>query len=64
MLDQLDEEFGIGNLLKEEIHISRNLAYTEKDLKGLTVEHDIVSNHFIMITVLLNTLLSEIKNKI
>ncbi|XP_035727940.1 U4/U6.U5 tri-snRNP-associated protein 1-like [Vespa mandarinia] len=41
MLDQLDEEFGIGNLLKEEIHLSRNLAYTEKDLKGLTVEHDI-----------------------
>lgn len=43
MLDQLDEEFGIGDLLKEQIHISRNLAYTEKDLKGLTVEHDIES---------------------
>lgn len=43
MLDQLDEEFGIGNLLKEEIHISRNSAYTEKDLKGLIVEHDIES---------------------
>ncbi|XP_011867155.1 PREDICTED: U4/U6.U5 tri-snRNP-associated protein 1 isoform X2 [Vollenhovia emeryi] len=41
MLDQLDEEFGIGNLVKEEIHTARNAAYTEKDLKGLKVEHDI-----------------------
>lgn len=43
MLDQLDEEFGIGNLVKEEIHAARNLAYTEKNLKGLKVEHNIVS---------------------
>jgi len=43
MLDQLDEEFGIGNLVKEEIHSVRNTAYTEKDLKGLKVEHNIVS---------------------
>nr|XP_012217776.1 PREDICTED: U4/U6.U5 tri-snRNP-associated protein 1 [Linepithema humile] len=41
MLDQLDEEFGIGNLVKEEIHTARNTAYTEKDLKGLKVEHNI-----------------------
>ncbi|XP_034188525.1 U4/U6.U5 tri-snRNP-associated protein 1 [Osmia lignaria lignaria] len=41
MLDQLDEEFGIGNLVKEEIHAARNTAYTEKNLKGLKVEHDI-----------------------
>ncbi|XP_018403851.1 PREDICTED: U4/U6.U5 tri-snRNP-associated protein 1 [Cyphomyrmex costatus] len=41
MLDQLDEEFGIGNLVKEEIHTARNTAYTQKDLKGLKVEHDI-----------------------
>ncbi|EZA53434.1 U4/U6.U5 tri-snRNP-associated protein [Ooceraea biroi] len=41
MLDQLDEEFGIGNLVKEEIHSARNTAYTEKDLKGLKVEHNI-----------------------
>ncbi|CAK9812243.1 U4/U6.U5 tri-snRNP-associated protein 1 [Anthophora quadrimaculata] len=39
MLDQLDEEFGIGNLVKEEIHAARNTAYTEKNLKGLKVEH-------------------------
>lgn len=43
MLDQLDEEFGIGNLVKEEIHSVRNTAYTEKNLKGLKVEHNIVS---------------------
>lgn len=43
MLDQLDEEFGIGNLVKEEMHTARNAAYTEKDLKGLKVEHNIVS---------------------
>lgn len=43
MLDQLDEAFGIGNLVKEEIHTTRNTAYTQKDLKGLTVEHNAVS---------------------
>ncbi|XP_029168218.1 U4/U6.U5 tri-snRNP-associated protein 1 [Nylanderia fulva] len=41
MLDQLDEEFGIGNLVREEIHTARNTAYTEKDLKGLQVEHNV-----------------------
>ncbi|CAL1684383.1 unnamed protein product [Lasius platythorax] len=41
MLDQLDEEFGIGNLVREEIHTARNTAYTEKDLKGLKVEHNV-----------------------
>lgn len=45
MLDQLDEEFGIGNLVKEEIHAARNTAYTEKNLKGLKVEHNIVSTY-------------------
>ncbi|KZC11927.1 PREDICTED: U4/U6.U5 tri-snRNP-associated protein 1 [Dufourea novaeangliae] len=41
MLDQLDEEFGIGNLVKEEMHIARNTAYTAKNLKGLKVEHSL-----------------------
>ncbi|XP_066597761.1 U4/U6.U5 tri-snRNP-associated protein 1 isoform X2 [Prorops nasuta] len=41
MLDQLDEEFGIGNLVKEEINYTRNKAYTEKDLRGLKVEHNV-----------------------
>lgn len=46
MLDQLDEEFGIGNLVREEIHTARNTAYTEKDLKGLKVEHNVVSVYY------------------
>lgn len=49
MLDQLDEEFGISNLVKEEMHSARSTAYTQKDLKGLKVEHNIVSliNYYI-----------------
>ncbi|XP_076654071.1 U4/U6.U5 tri-snRNP-associated protein 1 [Halictus rubicundus] len=41
MLDQLDEEFGIENLVKEEIVAARSTAYTEKNLKRLKVEHNI-----------------------
>lgn len=54
MLDQLDEEFGIGNLVKEEIHIARNTAYTAKDLRGLKVEHNVVSMIILYIIVLVN----------
>lgn len=43
MLDQLDEEFGIGDLVKEEVQIERRKAYSTKDLKGLKVEHDMES---------------------
>ena len=46
MLDQLDEEFGIGNLVKEEVQQERRKAYSARDLKGLRVEHDMVSNNF------------------
>jgi hypothetical protein len=42
MLDQMDEEFGIGNLVKEEVHNDMKNAYTDKDLKGLKVEHNLV----------------------
>ncbi|XP_012286069.1 U4/U6.U5 tri-snRNP-associated protein 1 [Orussus abietinus] len=41
MLDQLDEEFGIANLVKEEVQHERSAAYTRKHLKGLKVEHSI-----------------------
>ncbi|XP_051166098.1 U4/U6.U5 tri-snRNP-associated protein 1 [Leptopilina boulardi] len=41
MLDQLDEEFGIGNLVKEEVQSERHKAYSTRDLKGLRVEHDV-----------------------
>lgn len=43
MLDQLDEEFGIGNLVKEEVQSERHKAYSARDLRGLRVEHDVVS---------------------
>lgn len=42
-LDQLDEEFGIGDLVKEEVRNDRRAAYSDKDLRGLKVEHNIVS---------------------
>ncbi|OXU31548.1 hypothetical protein TSAR_003523 [Trichomalopsis sarcophagae] len=42
MLDQMDEEFGgIGNLVKEDIRNDLNNAYTNKDLRGLKVEHSL-----------------------
>ncbi|XP_046739802.1 U4/U6.U5 tri-snRNP-associated protein 1 [Diprion similis] len=40
MLDQLDEEFGIGTLVEEEVQSERRSAYSNKDLRGLKVEHD------------------------
>lgn len=43
LLDQLDEEFGIGELVKEEVRNDRRAAYSHKDLKGMQVEHNIVS---------------------
>lgn len=44
MLDQMDEEFGIGNLVKEDVEKERQNAYSHKDLRGLKVEHNLVSN--------------------
>lgn len=47
MLDQMDEEFGgIGNLVKEDIRNDLRNAYTNKDLKGLKVEHSLVNTFF------------------
>lgn len=43
MLDQMDQEFGIGDLVKEEVRHERRNAYTHKDLTGLRVEHNLVS---------------------
>lgn len=44
MLDQMDEEFGgIGNLVKEDIRNDLKNAYTNKDLRGLKVEHSLVN---------------------
>lgn len=50
MLDQLDEEFGIGDLIKEEVQADKRTAYSERDLRGLKVEHKIViSLYFITV---------------
>ncbi|XP_008553789.1 U4/U6.U5 tri-snRNP-associated protein 1 [Microplitis demolitor] len=40
-LDQLDAEFGIEDLVKEEVRNDRRAAYSDKDLRGLRVEHNI-----------------------
>ncbi|XP_038643397.1 U4/U6.U5 tri-snRNP-associated protein 1 [Scyliorhinus canicula] len=41
LLEEMDEEFGISNLIEEELQTQRQTAYTSRDLKGLTVQHDI-----------------------
>ncbi|KFM77608.1 U4/U6.U5 tri-snRNP-associated protein 1, partial [Stegodyphus mimosarum] len=38
MLEEMDEEFGIGALVEEEF--DKKKAYTSQDLKGLTIGHD------------------------
>ncbi|KAG2469462.1 U4/U6.U5 tri-snRNP-associated protein 1 [Polypterus senegalus] len=43
MLEEMDEEFGISNLVAEEFGQKEKEAYTSKDLKGLTVQHKIDS---------------------
>ena len=43
LLDQMDEEFGVGNLVKEDVQNELKNAYTDKDLRGLKVEHSLVS---------------------
>ncbi len=39
LLEEMDEEFGVSSLIDEEIKISKEKAYSSKDLKGLTVAH-------------------------
>lgn len=41
LLDQLDAEFGVGDLVDQEVRDSRREAYRERDLRGLRVEHDV-----------------------
>ncbi|XP_033733717.1 U4/U6.U5 tri-snRNP-associated protein 1-like [Pecten maximus] len=40
MLEEMDEEFGISNLVDEEFHVKPKNNYTSKDLKGLKVQHN------------------------
>ncbi|XP_053693753.1 U4/U6.U5 tri-snRNP-associated protein 1 [Sabethes cyaneus] len=41
LLDQLDEEFGVGELVEQEVRQSRKDSYKDRDLRGLRVEHDV-----------------------
>uniref|UniRef100_A0A336LPB3 CSON000132 protein n=1 Tax=Culicoides sonorensis TaxID=179676 RepID=A0A336LPB3_CULSO len=43
MLEEMDEEFGVGQLIDGEIRKSHKKTYTNRDLRGLKVEHDISS---------------------
>uniref|UniRef100_A0A8C9WKT0 Spliceosome associated factor 1, recruiter of U4/U6.U5 tri-snRNP n=1 Tax=Scleropages formosus TaxID=113540 RepID=A0A8C9WKT0_SCLFO len=43
LLEEMDEEFGVSNLVEQEFVQARQAAYTAKDLKGLTVQHQIDS---------------------
>ena len=52
MLEEMDEAFGVGEVVTDELMKQKAKAYTSKDLRGLKVEHDRVSE-----SVLLNYLL-------
>lgn len=41
MLEELDEQFGVGQVIESEQRERRRQQYTERNLKGLRVEHDI-----------------------
>ncbi|CAB3375524.1 Hypothetical predicted protein [Cloeon dipterum] len=41
MLEEMDEEFGVGELVHDEFQHARRQAYTAKDLRGLKVQHDL-----------------------
>uniref|UniRef100_T1IPV0 Uncharacterized protein n=1 Tax=Strigamia maritima TaxID=126957 RepID=T1IPV0_STRMM len=40
MLEEMDEEFGIGDLVEDELKRLKGQAYSSRDLKGMTVQHD------------------------
>ena len=42
-LDDMDAVFGVGDLVEDDLRMSRKAAYTTRNLKGLRVEHDVVS---------------------
>lgn len=41
MLEELDAQFGIGEVVEQEQRQRRNQQYTDKDLRGLRVDHDV-----------------------
>jgi hypothetical protein len=42
-LEELDAEFGVGDLVEDEMRNDRREAYSSRDLRGLRVEHAVVS---------------------
>jgi hypothetical protein len=42
-LEELDAEFGVGELVEDEMRNERREAYSSRDLRGLRVEHAVVS---------------------
>ena len=44
LLEEMDQAFGVGDIVHNEISKAKARAYTEKDLRGLRVEHDRVSS--------------------
>lgn len=43
LLEEMDEEFGVSNLVEEDFAQSRMGAYSSRDLKGLKVQHKVDS---------------------
>ncbi|XP_064407778.1 U4/U6.U5 tri-snRNP-associated protein 1 isoform X2 [Latimeria chalumnae] len=43
LLEEMDEEFGVSNLVQEEFGQMKQPSYTSRNLQGLTVEHKIDS---------------------
>ncbi|XP_017348517.1 U4/U6.U5 tri-snRNP-associated protein 1 [Ictalurus punctatus] len=43
LLEEMDEEFGVSNLVEQEFAQSKQEAYSSRDLKGLTVQHKMES---------------------
>lgn len=41
MLEEMDAEFGVGELVSDEFQTSKKHSYSSKDLRGLRVEHDV-----------------------
>lgn len=41
MLEELDAQFGIGEVIESEQREKRRQQYTEKNLRGLQVDHDL-----------------------
>ena len=41
MLEELDAQFGVGDLVDEEMYQQKKKSYGEKSLSGLRVEHDL-----------------------